>query len=73
LPRHGADVGHLAIGENEIAGLHAGAKLPGGALQIVFGLGAIGELLNFLGEKRVRLIVLEFFFDFGANFFEGWR
>ena len=46
--------GHLPVRQHEIAGLHGGASFFGGLLQIVFGLGAIGEFLRLLREQRRR-------------------
>src|ERR1700757_4302121 len=35
------------------------------------GLGAVGELLSFLGKQGSRLLVLEFILYLGANFLKG--
>ncbi len=55
--RHGTDVRNLAVGQHEVAGLDGCASFFGGLLQVVLGLGAIGQFLGLLrraGRQRAR-------------------
>src|SRR5579859_216779 len=71
LTRHGADIGNLSVGQNQIAGLVGSAEFFGGALEIMFRLGPIGELLSLLTQQLPGALVLEFLFDLAANFLKG--
>ena len=48
---HGAEVGHLSILADEVAGLDRDLHLGGGLLQVVEHLGAVGELVELRVEQ----------------------
>ena len=51
----GADVGHLGIAADEVAGLDRQLQFGGGLMQVAEGLGAVGEL-DELGVEQLRCL-----------------
>src|SRR5208282_609585 len=70
---HGADVGNLSIGQNQIARLHRRTQIFGSFLQIMLSLGAVGEFLRLLLQQKTGALVLELALDLRTNLFERGR
>ena len=68
--RHGTDVRDLPVGQHEVTGLDGCASFFGGLLQVMLGLGAIGQFLGLLRKQGGNAFVPEFVFDAAANLFE---
>ena len=68
--RHGTDVRDLPVRQHEVTGLDGCASFFRRLLQVMFGLGAIGQFLGFLSKQGGDAFVPEFVFHSAANLLE---